>query len=209
MKKIHGVAILAMCLGGCSGSGSGDAGSRDTSAAASGGQASSAMMAGNDQLLRAAGGGHGGHLDGGADSKPGKGHDHEGISEDTSRGLKGRDRNGNGIRDDIDQLIALKFSPTPEVKRAAEQKARALQTMMEASTKAAVHKAVYELGRSTACIFQVVPENNAQDDKIRQAISQEIEAYTANTRERLVKYMDSNRLAGGGYFSQPPEPVCD
>ncbi|WP_156873802.1 hypothetical protein [Perlucidibaca piscinae] len=202
------MAILAACLSACSGSGSGDAGRRDAAATASGEQAS-AMTAGNDQRMRAAGGGHGGHLDGGVDSKPGKGHDHEGISEDTSRGLKGRDRDGNGIRDDIDQLIAQKFSPTPEVKRAAEQKARALQAMMEASTKATVHKAVYELGRSTACIFKVIPENNAQDAKIRQAISQEIEAYTANTRERLLKYMDSNRLAGGGYFSQPPEPVCD
>lgn len=208
MKTIHGVAILAACLSACSGSGSGDAGRRDAAATASGEQAS-AMTAGNDQRMRASGGRHGGHLDGGVDSKPGKGHDHEGISEDTSRGLKGRDRDGNGIRDDIDQLIAQKFSPSPEVKRAAEQKARALQAMMEASTKATVHKAVYELGRSTACIFKVIPENNAQDAKIRQAISQEIEAYTANTRERLLKYMDSNRLAGGGYFSQPPEPVCD
>lgn len=208
MKTIHGVAILAACLSACSGSGSGDAGRRDAAATASGEQAS-AMTAGNDQRLRAAGGGHGGHLDGGVDSKPGKGHDHEGISEDTSRGLKGRDRDGNGIRDDIDQLIAQKFSPSPEVKRAAEQKARALQAMMEASTKATVHKAVYELGRSTACISKYLNGRVPADFEMKNAISEELEAFTANTRERLLKYMDSNRLAGGGYFSQPPEPVCD
>ena len=46
----------------------------------------------------------------------------------------GLDKNINGIRDDVDALIAQKFSKTPQIKRAAEQKARAIQLFLEVAT---------------------------------------------------------------------------
>jgi hypothetical protein len=40
-------------------------------------------------------------------------------------------------------------------------------------------------------------------------MSQQIQALTANTRERMVKYLASNKLVGGGVFPQAQQPVCD
>lgn len=130
------------------------------------------------------------------------------IQEDLSTGLKGTDTNANGIRDDIDKLIAQKFSYTPEVKHAGEQKARALQQFMETTTKEDALRAAEQLMRSTSCVFKVLSDPVGDYDK-RQALSREIEAWTANTKERLSKYLKSNELVGGAYFTQPVEPVCD
>lgn len=131
------------------------------------------------------------------------------INEDLSPGLRGTDANANGIRDDIDRLIGREFSQTPTVKKAAEQKALALQAMLEATNKTEVFAAVEKLSRAGACVYKILPERTREQQKLRRSISQKIEALTANTRERLVKYLDSNRLAGGGYFAEPAEPVCD
>lgn len=131
------------------------------------------------------------------------------VDEDRSEGLRGVDADGNGIRDDIDRLIAAKFSPASEVRKAAEQKARALQQMLEAGTREEGLVAGGKLLRSTSCVFQVLPSAIQGNERLRITLLREIESLTANTRERLVKYIDSNRLVGGGYFSQSPEPVCD
>ncbi|HDN26425.1 MAG TPA: hypothetical protein ENG03_04905 [Thioploca sp.] len=127
----------------------------------------------------------------------------------TSAGLKkGTDDNANGIRDEIDQLIEQKFSYTPEVKRAAEQEARALQQFMEATTKEAALKAAEQIARATRCTFKRLSDPNRDYEK-RQALSKELEAWTINTKERLSKYLESSKLIGGAYFMQPVEPVCD
>lgn len=131
------------------------------------------------------------------------------LGEDLSPGLRGTDANANGIRDDIDRLIATEFSQTPAIKKAAEQKALALQAMLEATTKTQVFTAVEKMSRASACVFKVLPELTREQDHLRISISRKIEALTANTRERLVKYLGSNKLAGGGYFAEPIEPVCD
>lgn len=130
-------------------------------------------------------------------------------AEDLSPGLRGTDANANGIRDDIDRLIGTQFSQTPAVKKVAEQKALALQAMLEATTKTQVFLAVEKISRAGKCMYKVLPELTSEQEKIRHSMSREIEALTANTRERLVKYLDSNKLAGGGYFADPIEPVCD
>lgn len=131
------------------------------------------------------------------------------ISEDRSPGLAGQDGDGNGIRDDIDQLIASRFSPTPEAHRVAEQKARALRQMLLAQTREEALRAVAQLMRSTRCLYRVLPGTTAEVTALRLSMSRELEAWTANTRERLVKYQQSNQLSGGGYFPQQPDPVCD
>lgn len=131
------------------------------------------------------------------------------TTEDLSSGLRGIDANANGIRDDIDNLIATKFSQTPATKKAAEQKARALQALMEATTKDQAYAAMEKIGKSTNCIFEVLPENTIQHQDLRNSMSKEIEALTANTRERFVKYWDSSKLLGGGYFADPVGPACE
>ncbi|OAD18997.1 chromosome segregation ATPase [Candidatus Thiomargarita nelsonii] len=130
------------------------------------------------------------------------------VQGQTTAGLKGTDDNANGIRDDIDQLIEQKFSYSPEIKRAAEQEARALQHFMEVNTKEEALKAAEQIARATSCTFKILSDP-IRDYEKRQALSKELEAWTTNTKERLSKYLESSQLIGGAYFMQPVEPVCD
>lgn len=128
------------------------------------------------------------------------------ITEDTSTGLRGSDTNNNSIRDDVDALIAQKFSANPELKRAAEQDARAAQQLMEATTKEEAVAASKQNTRSNECLLRQF----ANIDEYISA-SRTIEALTANTRERLKKYLQSNKLLSGTVHSLPAstEQVCD
>ena len=130
------------------------------------------------------------------------------IQPDNSTGLKGIDANNNGIRDDIDELIEQKFAKIPDLKRAAEQEALALQQFMEAQTKEEALKFAEQIGRATSCSFKIL-SHPVRDYEIRQALSRELEAWTINTKERLIKYLESNKLISGAYFMQAVEPVCD
>ncbi|MDM8569378.1 hypothetical protein QUF50_07720 [Thiotrichales bacterium HSG1] len=130
------------------------------------------------------------------------------VQGQTSPGLKGVDSNENGIRDDIDQLIEQKFSYSPKIKRAAEQEARALQQFMEAKTKEAALEAAEQIARATSCTFKVLPDP-IRDYEKRKVLSNEIEIWITNTKERLFNYLESSKLVGGAYFMQPTEPVCD
>jgi len=130
------------------------------------------------------------------------------VQGQTTAGLTGIDANTNGIRDDIDQLIEQKFSYTSEVKRAAQQEARALQQFMLVKTKEEALKATEQIARATSCTFKILSDPVLDYEK-RQVLSKEIEAWTTNTKERLLKYLESSKLIGGAYFMQPVEPVCD
>jgi len=127
--------------------------------------------------------------------------------EDLSPGIRGPDKDRNGIRDDIDQLIDGKYSDTRATKQAAQQKARALQQLMESTTRDEALSAGEELERSAACLMKMLP--GEANYKRRRMLARELEAWTANTRERFVKYWDSNGLASGSIFPQAVEPVCD
>ena len=130
-------------------------------------------------------------------------------NEDLTPGLKGIDADNNGIRDDIDRLIAQKYSATPAMKKAAEQKARALQKNMEAATRKEALIAGDEIRRAGECTYKTLPHATEQDAKFREQMSKEIEALTANTKERFTAYWKAESLKGGAVFSQPDEPVCD
>jgi hypothetical protein len=139
-------------------------------------------------------------------------------TEDLTPGLKGIDADANGIRDDIDRLIATKFSQTPAIRKAAEQRALSLQLFMEATTKEQAFEAGQKNGRAAACAMQTLfPQpydqytlaEQIEKEDIFLGMSQQIQALTANTRERMVKYLASNKLVGGGVFPQAQQPVCD
>lgn len=130
-------------------------------------------------------------------------------NEDMTPGLAGVDADKNGIRDDIDRLIAKKYASTPEIKRATEQVARSLQIFMEATTRQQALAAGDENARALECLWSKFVTPNSKNTQLAVAASKEIEALTANTKERFTKYWSSNKLVGGGYFSQPVGPVCD
>jgi hypothetical protein len=130
-------------------------------------------------------------------------------NEDLTPGLKGIDADHNGIRDDIDRLIAQKYSATPAMKKAAQQEARTLQRGMETITRREALATGDESMRAGACTFKTLPHATEQDAKFREQLSKELEALTANTKERFTAYWKAEELKGGTVFSQPDEPVCD
>jgi hypothetical protein len=130
-------------------------------------------------------------------------------NEDLTPGLRGVDADRNGIRDDIDRLIAKKYSGTPEIKKAVEQDAKALQRFLEVTDKDQARLAGEGVSRASACIFKVFPDSTAQESELRDQWAKEVEALTANTKERFTKYWRSESLIGGMVFKQPQEPVCD
>lgn len=130
-------------------------------------------------------------------------------NEDLTAGLKGIDANNNGIRDDIDRLIAQKYSLTPAMKKAAEQEARALQKILSVTNKVQARMVFNESRRAGDCTYKVFSHATPEDINLRDQMSKEVEALTANTKERFAAYWQANSLAGGMVFSQAQEPVCD
>ncbi len=130
-------------------------------------------------------------------------------NEDMTAGLKGVDADKNGIRDDIDRLIAQKYALTPAMKKAAEQKARALQKAIEATTRAESRAAGDQMMRASRCSLKVFPRGSAKDTQFRVQMSKDIEALTANTAERFKAYWNGEKLGGSTVYLQPEEPVCD
>lgn len=130
-------------------------------------------------------------------------------NEDLSPGLRGVDANRNGIRDDIDRLIAQKYARTPEIQRAAEQKARALQRNIEATTREEALRAGDAVERAAECAYQTLPHQTREQVQFREDMSKDIEALTANTEERFRAYWAANRLMSGAVFRQPDGRVCD
>lgn len=130
--------------------------------------------------------------------------------EDLSPGLKGIDTDANGIRDDIDALIAQKYSDTPILKKTAESYARAVQDFMESQNRQEAYAAAQASGHMINCINFIVlaPENNPDNYTRSSQLIKEISAYTANTRERFEKYWSSNSMISGSSFHIETNPKC-
>lgn len=170
-------------------------------------------------LAACSGGGGGGSGDpqqlpppgGGATNPPGGSNQSAKIidNEDLSPGLRGMDANANGIRDDIDRLIAQKYARTPAIQRAAEQKARALQRNMEATTREEALRAGDAIERAAECAYQLLPRDTRDQVKYREDMSKDIDALTANTQERFTAYWAAERLKSGAVLRQPDGRVCD
>lgn len=130
-------------------------------------------------------------------------------NEDLTPGLKGIDADGNGIRDDIDRLIAKSYSATSIIKKMAEQRARALQLSMEATTPEQAQIAGDAIFHAGDCAYVLLPHATKEQKKFREQMSTEIEALTANTKERLKAYWHAEALSSGMVFRSNNNPVCD
>lgn len=131
--------------------------------------------------------------------------------EDMTPGLKGVDADANGIRDDIDTLIANKYADTPLTRKVAEDYARSVQHFMEATTRQEAYETAKASGHMISCIHFAIylPKEDASNYTKTQQLIKDITAYTANTRERFEKYWDSNRMVGGASFHIETSPVCE
>ncbi len=122
--------------------------------------------------------------------------------------LGGMDDNHNGVRDDIDRYIESKYV-LPQERKAAMQTAMALQkTLLVDTNDALALETVLQDGmRAVNCRGAVFPGIEGFKDAYR--MSQELEALTTNTLQRLKAYMAYNRAVSGTVSQLPTGDTCD
>jgi hypothetical protein len=125
---------------------------------------------------------------------------------DRSTSIAGSDVNNNGIRDDIDAWIAA-LPITDVQKKAAQQAARNVQASLLAdlSNKVELNRLGDLSMRSVNCLGDVFKPNYQQGLDL----SGQIEAITANTKERAKQYIAFNRAVSGSVVSSVPGNTCE
>ena len=125
---------------------------------------------------------------------------------DRSSDIKGSDADNNGIRDDIDAWIAAQ--PITDVqKKAAQQAARVRQAelVVDLTNKTELDRLGDLSMASVTCLSDVfAPERQRGRDMGRQ-----IEAITANTKERAKQYLAYNRAVSGSSGRLPEGNTCE
>ena len=125
---------------------------------------------------------------------------------DRSSSIAGPDINKNGIRDDIDAWIGA-LPITDAQKKAAEQAARVRQAelLVDLNDKAEHDRLGVMASRSIKCLRVVfMPDYQRGYD-----LSSQIEAITANTKERAKQYIAFNRAVSGTVESSVAGNTCD
>ncbi len=125
---------------------------------------------------------------------------------DRSSTLTGMDANRDGIRDDINKwLEAQAFTALQQ--KAVAQLARAFQELLlvDANDKAAARAAADKDSQAIGCVYLAFRPDSERPSKI----ASQIEALTANTKERAMQYIKYNAALGGMAFTLPDKPVCD
>ncbi len=122
--------------------------------------------------------------------------------------LGGIDDNSNGVRDDIERYIEKKYV-LPDERKAAMQTALALQkTLLVDTNNAVALEAVSDDGmRAVNCRGAVFP--GIEGFKHASRMSQELEALTTNTMQRLQAYMAYNKAISGTVSQLPTGDMCD
>lgn len=122
--------------------------------------------------------------------------------------LTGTDADSNGIRDDIDQYIAEHYTGAQQV-AAATQAAKAFQEilMVDTTDPAAVKSANKKLSEADHCIYQQFDGSNNTPQPAQ--VSQELEAITTNTKERLLAYLAFAKALDGTSWSIPEGDTCE
>ncbi|PNG53368.1 MULTISPECIES: hypothetical protein [unclassified Variovorax] len=124
---------------------------------------------------------------------------------DRSSDVAGPDANRNGVRDDIEAWINAQ--PITDLQRKAlMQSARALQRtlILDVKDKTALQKSGEEILASTNCGDSVFSPY-----AIFSHLLGKIEAMTANTRERAVRYMQYNAASSGSSTTLPNGNTCE
>jgi len=120
--------------------------------------------------------------------------------EDT---VAGPDKDGNGVRDDIDAYIDS-LPDTSAQKAALRQKAVALAKALtvDNSNLAAALAVAQEMAASTVCT------HSRYDDTTAYNKAMELEKFTVNTRKRFDAYQKFNQALSGSTWSLPNGDTC-
>jgi hypothetical protein len=122
---------------------------------------------------------------------------------DTSSSVAGTDANQNGIRDDIDALIAG-LPDTPAQQAALSQEARNLQTTLTVDTTNAsdLNTLGTAIDRGVACVYLQYPSATA-GDRLKW-----LQMMTANTPARIQAYLAFNQAMNGYVSHAATAGVC-
>ena len=125
---------------------------------------------------------------------------------DRSTDIKGPDTNNNGIRDDIDAWIAA-LPITEEQKKAAQQAARVRQAelLVNLTDKAELYRLGDLSMRSVSCLA----DSFGSEYQKGFDLGSQIEAMTANTKERAKQYIAYNRAVSGSTGRLPKGNTCE
>jgi hypothetical protein len=125
---------------------------------------------------------------------------------DRSSDIKGPDTDNNGIRDDVDAWIAAQ--PISEAQKKATQqiaKVQQAKLLVDLSDKVALQ----DLGEKTAAAVVCMSDSFAPDRQAGRDLGSQIEAITANTKERAKQYIAYNRARSGSSGRLPSGNTCE
>ncbi len=125
---------------------------------------------------------------------------------DRSTDIKGTDTDNNGIRDDIDAWIAAQ-PITDAQKKATQQIAKVQQAklLVDLSDQTSLQA----LGEKTAAAVVCMSDSFAPDRQAGRDLGNQIEAITANTKERTKQYIAYNRARSGSVTELPSGNTCE
>jgi len=111
--------------------------------------------------------------------------------------LAGIDRNGNGVRDDIEKLVH-EFNVTPDGRKAALQLARATQVALTtSSTEEAARRNGAEMVRAQACLASQVPDFTTYLSAVRaQTLDTDLRRLAWQAFEEKIARLEFSELQG-------------
>ncbi|HEY1993324.1 MAG TPA: Ig-like domain-containing protein [Edaphobacter sp.] len=120
---------------------------------------------------------------------------------DRSTDVAGPDKDGNGVRDDIDQVITG-FGLTASQAKALTQFAAALQVaILSSPDKTSAYSNAVELHRGQECVFSQLTADSTKYTK-------QVKAFTLNTQPRVMAFAGFSHNASGAVYPQPTGTVC-
>jgi hypothetical protein len=118
---------------------------------------------------------------------------------DRSTDVAGPDN--NGVRDDIDQVIAG-FGLTASQTKALTQFAAALQAaILSSPDRNSAYANAVELHRGQECVFSQLTADSTKYTK-------QIKAFTLNTQPRVMAFVGFSHNASGAVYPQPTGTIC-
>lgn len=124
---------------------------------------------------------------------------------DTSDDIAGPDTNSNGVRDDVDAYI-LSLPVTPSQVTRLQELAKYLQLAI--TVEPSTRQNPNEFAQKKA-LAQFCATTSFTDRKLARQYLQKIQAYTANTYERALKYNDYNHSRNGSVLTLPTASDCN
>ena len=127
---------------------------------------------------------------------------------DRGNTLVGTDANANGVRDDVEAILTSNYTSKIQL-AAAMQTAKAMQNALTVDTTdiPAVKVVDREISRGINCIYSKF--DGANNSKQPAQVAQELEAITANTKQRLLAYLQFNKALDGTSSALPEGDTCE